>query len=83
MARREDTNVDPNATTVPNGRRDVIEALDVINKRRREIGMRPLEPTSARWTDEDILLEAKRLQTNPARRRRSKNPRERLLAWYW
>lgn len=41
--------------------------LDLINARRRQIGMAPLDPGAAGWTDEDLAIEAGRLRGNPVR----------------
>lgn len=45
-----------------------------INAHRRKIGMRPLDPAAAGWSDEDVALEADRLRADG-------NPRTALLAW--
>jgi len=43
-------------------------ALEAINRHRRKLGQRPLDPTAAGWTSEDILLEAQRIRRlNPSR----------------
>ena len=44
---------------------DVAAALEAINRHRRAIGMHRLDPAAAEWTDDDILIEAQRLQRLP------------------
>lgn len=44
---------------------DVSDALKAINAHRRAIGMAPLDPTTAGWTHEDVLLEQKRIARLP------------------
>lgn len=46
----------------------VEEALAAINKHRRRLGQRPLDPRQAGWTDEDILIEAARIGALPQSR---------------
>lgn len=53
--------------------RDVSADLAVINDHRRQLGMAPLDPVAAGWTDDDVHLEAEVL--------RATNPRAHLLAW--
>lgn len=48
--------------------------LALINAHRRKIGMRPLDPAAAGWSDDDVRIEAQRLRTQG-------NPRAALLAW--
>lgn len=43
----------------------VADALAKINRYRAQIGERPLAPAQAGWTDEDILLELRRIESNP------------------
>lgn len=40
-------------------------ALRYVNKRRALIGQRELDPVTAGWTAEDVLVEAKRLGWQP------------------
>lgn len=40
---------------------EVVEALDAINRHRRALGMTPLDPGAAGWSDEDVVLEADRV----------------------
>jgi hypothetical protein len=58
----------------------VVEALDTINRHRHALGMQPLEPKAADWTDEDVLAEARQLKE-----RGLINPiaevKARMLAW--
>jgi hypothetical protein len=46
---------------------DVSASLSQINRHRALIGMRPLDPVSAGWTQQDVLLEAQRISrlSNP------------------
>jgi hypothetical protein len=46
---------------------DVRDALSKINRHRGSMGMRPLDPVATGWTDQDVLLEAKRIErlSNP------------------
>jgi hypothetical protein len=41
------------------------QALATINKHRRKLGMGKLDPVAADWTEEDILIEAQRIQRLP------------------
>jgi hypothetical protein len=41
---------------------EVANALDAINRHRALMGMRPLDPVAASWTDQDILDEAQRIE---------------------
>lgn len=54
---------------------DTSAELALINRQRRSIGQRPLDPVAAGWTDDDVRLEADAL------RARGYNPRTSLLAW--
>lgn len=63
-------------SSAPSGPTPVDLALDAINARRRQLMMAPLDPVAAGWSEEDVLLEAKRLQANPAA-----SPRAALLDW--
>lgn len=48
---------------VPSSPSDEIDQLlEVINQRRRELGMRNLDPVAAGWSDEDVRIEAQRLR---------------------
>lgn len=53
--------------------RDVTDELAQINAHRRSLGMAPLDPASAGWSDEDVVIEARRLRSNP---------RDQMLDWY-
>lgn len=48
--------------------------LAVINAHRRSLGMRPLDPVAAGWTDEDVRIEAEALRARG-------NPRLSCLGW--
>lgn len=63
MLSRHDIEGVPSAPTPPTD--DVAQALASINRHRVTIGMSPLDPVAADWTDEDILIEAERLQRLP------------------
>jgi hypothetical protein len=41
------------------------QALAAINKHRRKLGMSKLDPVAADWTEEDILVEARRIRRLP------------------
>lgn len=41
--------------------RDVAAALKHINRRRAQLGERPLDPERAGWTDDDVITDARRL----------------------
>lgn len=43
-------------------------ALDLINRHRRSIGQKPLDPVAERWTEEDLEIEAKRIRRLNGRR---------------
>lgn len=58
-------------------RPDVSRELAEINAHRRALGMRPLDPAIAGWSDDDVVAEALRLRANP----RDVLPRDQLLAW--
>jgi hypothetical protein len=45
----------------PSSSFDVSNALIHINRHRRRLGMRSLDPYGAGWTDEDILVESRRI----------------------
>lgn len=51
---------------------DISDALEAINRYRRRIGMRPLDPQAAGWTPDDVVLEAQRISriANPRRLKR-------------
>jgi hypothetical protein len=53
----------------------VADALKIINQHRRKIAMAPLDPKSSGWTDEDVILEARRIQktSNPQLQRERKS----------
>lgn len=57
--------------------RDVSRELAEINAHRRSLGMRPLDPASAGWSDDDVVTEAQRLRRNPF----VCDARDALLAW--
>lgn len=52
----------------------IAEDLAALNAHRRQIGMAPLDPAAAGWTDEDVRIEAQRLRGNP-------DPRAACLGW--
>lgn len=58
---------------------EIATALAQVNRHRAQIGMRPLDPAAAGWTEQDVLLEARRIA---ASRDRDDNPpwSDRLLA---
>lgn len=57
-----------------------IVALEEINKHRRAIGQRPLDPKAAGWTDQDLFAELKRIRSmNPRRRRKGVRALKRSL----
>lgn len=58
---------------------NIAAALAKINRHRALIGERPLDQAAAGWTDEDVLLEARRIESNPRRRNPSDSVRERWL----
>lgn len=43
----------------------VEDALDYINAFRRQVHQSPLNPLKERWSDDDVVLEAKRLGFRP------------------
>lgn len=51
------------------------EDLAIINRHRRKLGMKALDPVAAGWTKDDVRIEAAEL------RRRGANPRASLLSW--
>lgn len=44
---------------------DVRDALEQINRHRARMGMRPLDPVRAAWTEQDVVLEAERIARLP------------------
>jgi hypothetical protein len=52
----------------------VAAALAKINRYRARIGERPLDPARAGWSDEDVILEARRIGNPRGQKRRTKNP---------
>lgn len=53
------------STSAP-GSADVSADLAEINAHRRAVGMRPLDPAAAGWSEEDVRIEAARIRRNPA-----------------
>lgn len=63
MLSRSDIEGGPVPPTAPVD--DVAQALAAINRHRATIGMSRLDPVAADWTEEDILIEAERIQRLP------------------
>lgn len=52
----------PSPCALPAPSEDVERALQAINRQRASVGLAPLDPQQAGWTDEDVLEEAKRIR---------------------
>lgn len=65
--------IDGVPTPTPTPSKTQVQDLELIQRYRAKIGMRPLDPVAAGWQPEDIMAEAQRIRTM--------NPRVRALLW--